>query len=153
MPSDHNIEMAEVAAHAVRMAADEFEADLDYSPESIQMVDQLLAEFAEEFPSGDDLPAGEQPEMEEAIATVSSLFGAYVGEVMRRKLGGSWRLEESSEGALVSLHVDGQLLSPPIDVFHRVTGEERSSLWEFYTSMFPSLPSPEAPGAGLVQIQ
>jgi len=55
---------------------------LDFSPESLQVIDRLIA-------------TGFSPqEDEETIRTAVQAFGAYVGEVVRRQMGGVWHDEE-----------------------------------------------------------
>lgn len=75
------------AAHAqlaVDAARNVDHVELDYSPQSLAEVDRILGRFHEEKLRADEI--GE---------TVFS-FGCYVGEVLVRHLGGTWKIPEQS---------------------------------------------------------
>jgi hypothetical protein len=63
---------------AVRVAAEEFDTVLDYSPASLERLDGEVESLREEGLDG------------EAAAEVLFVFGCYLGEVMVRSLGGTW---------------------------------------------------------------
>jgi hypothetical protein len=63
---------------AVRVAAEEFDTDLDFSPGSLESLDSEIESLREEGLDG------------EAAAEVLFVFGCYLGEVMVRSLRGSW---------------------------------------------------------------
>jgi hypothetical protein len=63
---------------AVDLARAEYDADLDYSPESLEVVDSLVDSLREEGLDG------------EGAAERLFVIGCYLGEVMVRRLGGAW---------------------------------------------------------------
>jgi hypothetical protein len=63
---------------AVELAREEYDADLDFSPSSLELVDSHIDALREEGIDG-----------EEASETLFVL-GCYLGEVMVRHLGGAW---------------------------------------------------------------
>ena len=69
---------AEHAELAVRAAREEFDAVLDYSPESLDEVDAQVEALRDQGYSGED------------VAEPLFVLGCYLGEVMVRRLGGRW---------------------------------------------------------------
>ena len=63
---------------AVDLAREEYDAELDFSPESLELVDSLVESLREEGLDG------------EGAAETLFVLGCYLGEVMVRLLGGSW---------------------------------------------------------------
>ena len=63
---------------AVKVAAQEFDTELDYSPGSLESLDGEIESLREEGLDG------------EAAAEVLFVFGCYLGEVMVRSLNGAW---------------------------------------------------------------
>jgi hypothetical protein len=69
---------AEHAGLAVKLAREEYEIRLDFSPASLEILDSLIDDLREEGLNG-----------EEASETLF-VFGCYLGEVMSRHLVGRW---------------------------------------------------------------
>ncbi len=63
---------------AVALARDDFDAELDLSPASLELLDALIDSLREEGRDGED------------AAEALFVFGCYLGEVMVRQLGGGW---------------------------------------------------------------
>jgi hypothetical protein len=63
---------------AVALAREEYDAELDYSPESLDVADSLVDSLREEGVDG------------EGAAETLFVLGCYLGEVMVRRLGGAW---------------------------------------------------------------
>ena len=63
---------------AVDLARDEYDAELDLSPASLELVDALIDTLREEGRDG------------EQAAEALFVLGCYLGEVMVRELGGAW---------------------------------------------------------------
>lgn len=66
------------AAIAVRLAREQWETDLDYTPGSLEALDAEIDSLREEGQDGVD------------AAEMLFVFGCYLGEVLARRLGGSW---------------------------------------------------------------
>ncbi len=63
---------------AVGLARDEYDADLDLLPPSLELLDALIDTLREEGRDGEE------------AAEALFVFGCYLGEVMVRQLGGAW---------------------------------------------------------------
>lgn len=98
------------AAAIVAAAADISAARLDYSPRSIALVEDIVDSFRAEGATDQD--------MAEALVA----FGCYVGEILVRHTGGSWRHALPGHATTVPLAVElpGAGKCHPIDwVFRR----------------------------------
>jgi hypothetical protein len=69
---------ADHAELAVKVARQESETELDYTPESLERLDEHIEGLREEGLTGEE------------AAEVLFVFGCYLGEVMVRALGGQW---------------------------------------------------------------
>jgi hypothetical protein len=63
---------------AVKVAREEYDVDLDFSPESLERLDEQIDSLREDGLTGEE------------AAEVLFVFGCYLGEVMVRGLGGRW---------------------------------------------------------------
>lgn len=116
---------AQHAAAIVATAADISGADLDYSPESIDAVEEILDGFRAEGVSREDM----------ADSLIS--FGCYVGEMLTRHYGGTWRYAAAAEPEIVPLVVElpGAREYPPIDwVFLRLERGADVSIRDLYAT-------------------
>jgi hypothetical protein len=100
--------------------------DLDYSPQSLNVVDDILGRFYR-----DKVPV-------ETIGATLFAFGCYVGEVFVRHFGGKWCREEDTEmrglaGFFIVVGLPNQKICNPIGkVFKRVQEGPAESLPYFY---------------------
>jgi hypothetical protein len=99
---------------------------LDYSEESLNLVDELL---------GRDSFIGHTPrtpeckEDEETLWVLSKALGAYVGEVVLRTLGGEWVGESTPDGGIrPTIVVQGVRGFPLEKVWKRLTESEHDAL-------------------------
>lgn len=89
VPTDPNQFMPEMADQAVRYAAERGKT-LDSTPESVKTVESLL---------GDLHKSHADHQLADSEVNVQALhFGAYIGEVIRRKYGGSWGTDHPVAG-------------------------------------------------------
>jgi hypothetical protein len=72
---DNALDFAELAVDAARQ---EFDAELDYSPGSLEAVDEQIESLREEGQTGEE------------AAELLFVLGCYVGEVLARALRGRW---------------------------------------------------------------
>ncbi len=87
--TDVNAEMLFLADDAVKWAAEK-NVTLDYTPESVERVEGLLAELHEKRAAG-KLP-------DDQVNKAAARYGAYVGEVIRRMHNGSWAVDHEVAG-------------------------------------------------------
>ena len=88
-PPDVNIEMPLLAQDAIKWAAQK-NVTLDFTAESVEGVEGLLAELHEKRAAG-QLP-------DEQVTRAAVRYGAYVGEVIRRRHNGSWAIDHEVAG-------------------------------------------------------
>ncbi len=95
-----NIE--KLAQAAVEHAQEYFATTLDFSESSVEDVELILARMYERVPRGRFSKMRRGPN-EQQIAGIATLYGAYLGEVMRRLFGGRWEkgYEDDPEALVV----------------------------------------------------
>ncbi len=123
-----NERIEEQVQEAVKITDAYFFTDLDFSPESLEKIEELFEDVNSSW------PYGENPE---SISKFSNLWGCYLGEVFRRHHGGEWSIWEDSSGktlALSSTNTDMTIF--PLDKVHKrfVNGPE-DSIWAYYRVM------------------
>jgi hypothetical protein len=79
--------VAELAAACVRFVATRYGIPLDFTPETLSLVDQWVSDARSEMK--------ERPEV---VDLVQGAAGAYFGEVVRRTFGATWRTEGDYPG-------------------------------------------------------
>ena len=125
--------MAGDYAEKAVLAAQKFNAQLDYSEHSLVEVENILARLAAD-PPGED------------VAETCKMWGSYLGEVVRRRFGGEWTIETypGKQFATLTLNVGGNKLFPTMKVHRRLTQGHEDSVWLFYTMVKTRLQT--APG-------
>jgi hypothetical protein len=118
--------MQERAAKCVKTSAEKFKLHLDYTDASIPRVEYALAEIHKHV--------GAEPDKNKlTIVNLANGFGAYIGEVLRKKHGGHWRDKlPDSPPELEGLDVNGVVFSPTVCVFFRLAKGEKYNVVEFY---------------------
>lgn len=118
-PEDFIKQIPEIAEECVLMSKQLLNYDLDYSPESLSKVDELITEtWNGEYA----LPVG----------GLAVQFGSYVGEVIRRNIGGRWDYDEGDSYILVDLG-NGVLRANVFSkAYRRLANGEGDSLAFFY---------------------
>jgi hypothetical protein len=101
-------------------------ADLDYSPESLEQVDEIIEGFRQEGQSS------------ESISGTLFFFGCYVGEVFVRNVGAVWRNSEETPmkgvaGSPIVVELPGGSICNPVGkVFKRLENGREDYLPYFY---------------------
>ncbi len=111
--------MGAYAGEAVRTAWSDHRLRLDFSDDSVQILEQILAGQAAED-----------------LDFQSRLWGGYFGEVIRRRFAGEWELTQPPGGGVAvtpTVVAGGGRLYPLIKVYRRLTMGEAESLPAFYT--------------------
>ncbi|MGW7571649.1 hypothetical protein ACWGJV_35950 [Streptomyces tendae] len=125
------------AADIVAAAADISGAYLDYSPDSIDLVEDIVDGFRAAGVTGEEL----------ADSLVG--FGCYVGEILTRHAGGAWRRVPSAHQTVpLAVELPGALECHPIDwVFCRLEFGGDVSIRGLYTAADAvNRPASEHPG-------
>ncbi|HUB19232.1 MAG TPA: hypothetical protein VL990_11405 [Acidobacteriaceae bacterium] len=129
--------MKAYAEEAVRLAATDHGMTLDFTPASIPRLETVLA-------ARSPIPETEQEE-------ATRLWGAYFGEIFRRKHTGEWimavypgqlnsgRADAGSEMAMPALDIRGSHVYPLLKVFRRITIGASEELAGFYARVAAAL--------------
>ncbi|MEP0356300.1 MAG: hypothetical protein ABJH06_05440 [Paraglaciecola sp.] len=83
--------MLDSAQNAVKTTLEEFKLQLDFSEESINLVDDVILAWLGRYK--------DQALEENAVFTICNIYGAYVGEIFKEKIGGDWAYDESNPDA------------------------------------------------------
>jgi hypothetical protein len=118
------------AKAAVELSIDGFEKELDFAPDTIDNLDEIL------------VLVSENPDMD--LDFEVRLWGSYLGEVLRRRYNGSWQMTPYPGGsvAVPSVEVKGSHLFPLIKVYRRLTTGEEEDLGSFFAMVTERLGSP-----------
>lgn len=125
-------QMTAIADDAIRLAHEQYAVELDYSGESVAAVEEVLDHFRDSLPKAKDRALTLDRAARREISTMASLFGAYIGEVLRSEFGGEWRVQRSDEGEEVVLAVKDEVLQPPGRVFQRLLEGSERDVWNYY---------------------
>jgi len=83
--------MRESADDAIKTSKEEFAIELDFSPESIALVDTVILKFLDTY--------NDQALEDKAVFTICNIYGAYIGETFRKLAGGQWQYNLQDEEA------------------------------------------------------
>ena len=143
MPAHESVD-AMVSAYAQQAVslAHEFNAQLDYSENSLMEVETILARLSREMPAS-------KPSSDD-VSEICKIWGSYLGEVVRRRFGGEWSIETypGKEFATLTLSVGGTKLFPTMKIHRRLTRGSDDNLWVFYKMIKDRL---EAAPGGKIQ--
>lgn len=119
---------ADHARIAVQVAREEYEEVLDFSPGSLEDVDQQIEGLREDGLDGED------------VAELLFVLGCYVGEVMVQQLGGQWAatplssLRQVSPWPMVVVLRDGSTWDPIGKAFKRLELGDSEYLPAYYAA-------------------
>ena len=115
------------ATRAVQIAVDDHGMALDYSPESVAQLETVLA--------------ARTPVPEKEIENATRLWGAYFGEVFRRRYPGEWIMAvyPGREISMPALDIRGSHVYPLLKVFRRLTMGPGEDLAGFYAKVSTAL--------------
>lgn len=119
--------MQAYADEAVRLASEDHGMNLDYSPESVESLETVLA-------ARSPVP---EPEQDEA----TRLWGAYLGEVFSRRYPCTWTMAvyPGGEMAMPALDIEGSHIYPLLKIFRRLTLGPAEDLAAFYAKVAAAL--------------
>ena len=118
------------AQAATELARSEFKLKLDFSSESIDSLDDILVRI------------GESPELDMDFEV--RLWGAYLGEVLRRRYAGTWEMTQYPGGinAVPAVELRGSRLFPLMKVYRRLNEGEEEDLRTFFSMVTERLGNP-----------
>lgn len=118
------------ARGAVEIAHTDFRRDLDFSSDSVEVLDEIL------------VMVGESPDRDLDYET--RLWGSYLGEIIRQRYAGTWEMTQYPGGtvAVPAVDVRGSRLFPLMKVYRRLTAGDEEDLRSFYTMVTERLGKP-----------
>jgi hypothetical protein len=110
------------------------EIELDYSEESLKQVENILERL--DAPTPRSAAARAEPTDAET-EDLCKVWGGYLGEVVRRRWGGEWVLENYPGGNVltVALSVPGGTVFPSMKIYRRLSQGAAENVWTFYCMM------------------
>lgn len=104
---------------AVKIGRESYGLTLDYSPETIPQVNEILNNYHEMYMNGSD-----EGFMQQHISTYAAIFGFYVGEVLRKHLAPDFVWQQTEQG--VALAKGTTMLYPASKAYKQIkNGPER----------------------------
>ena len=131
-------EMKLRAGQAVETAADDFDTSLDYSPESVEHVETILARLHDQYA---------QTRFDEKRLTKESLkWGGYVGEVIKTQHACNWALDSSvgGDGSLPIVYDDNGESFPVRWCYKRIVNGDEDNVWHKFTYFVLERDNPDA---------
>lgn len=116
-------EMKSRAQLAVATAETEYDADLDYSPDSVETVESILAQLHQQH--------SESPISEADLIRHALKWGGYVGEVIKRVRTAEWQIdsEVGGEGSLPIVYEDDGESFPVRWCYKRIVNGTEDNVW------------------------
>jgi Domain of unknown function (DUF3806) len=126
--------MEAYAEDAVNAARTGFNTELDYSPESIKAVEELLGRLYPAVRRGWFRKLFRIGISDEQLDTLCKMFGAYIGEVVRRQQGGAWEVVQNDLGmeSVIALVHGEEKIFPPSKVYKRLVNGDEDNVWHYY---------------------
>ena len=116
------------AKEAVSLSQATMGQKLDFTEESIKTVENILGRYHSEK---ERAGAHASPKI---VDQVCQIYGAYIGEVMRRNYGGEWMLDDTfSPGTKIpALRMNQLQTSPSAKVYKRIMNGSEDDVWFYY---------------------
>lgn len=102
--------------------------NLDFSEESIRIVDEILEMYHSSIPRGFITKLIKKTPSEEKISQVAKIWGGYIGEVIRKNVGGIWSIEENT----IILTIRDTQIFPPAKAYMRIKNGSEENVWHYY---------------------
>ena len=120
-----NALMQDSAKNAVISTQNEFGVSLDGSVESIAVVDDTLLSYLDKYQ--------DSALEDEAVFTLCNIYGAYIGEIFKSKIGGQWRYDNSNSNApYVVLDYAGHSYAFAGICYQRLVNDSSISVKEYF---------------------
>ncbi|MFT5923563.1 MAG: hypothetical protein ACI9LE_000548 [Paraglaciecola sp.] len=117
--------MIESSQNAVTTTEEEFNLTLDGSEQSIDLVDDVILSWLGRYK--------DQALEENAVFTICNIYGAYVGEIFRNKVGGNWTYDKSDSNApYVVLNYAGSTYAFAGICYQRLVNDSKISVKSYF---------------------
>jgi hypothetical protein len=117
--------MIDSSQNAVTTTKEEFNLTLDGSEQSIKLVDDIILGWVDRY---------KDPVLEEsAVFTICNIYGAYIGEIFRNKVGGNWAYDESDPSApYIVLNYAGSTYAFAGICYQRLVNDNKISVKNYF---------------------
>jgi hypothetical protein len=130
--ADVNDMMEAYAEDAVEYAG-QFKKILDFSEKSIGQVEELCALLYNAIPRGFFKKLIRKSPSQETIVQMSKMLGGYLGEVLIKKYGGSWDVENfMNQGETIVLTIGEIKIFPVGKIYKRLKNGPEDNVAHFY---------------------
>ena len=117
--------MVDCAQNAITTTQEEFNLVLDGTENSLELVDEVILGWLARY-------RGQALE-ENAVFTLCNIYGAYVGEIFRQKVGGRWNYDASDPDApYVVLEYAGNAYPFAGICYQRLVNDSQISIKNYY---------------------
>lgn len=128
-----NDTMSALAQEAVDFANRNFGVALDFSNASVERVEMIAEELYQSIPQGMLSKLFHLSPSEGEIKKICDMFGAYIGEVLRRSKGGEWANNE--EFSAIGIVYGASWLFPQGKVHDRLINGSEDNLWTYFCDL------------------
>ena len=117
--------MIDSAQNAIETTEHEFGIVLDETEQSLSIVDDVILSWLGKYNS--------QALEDNAVFTICNIYGAYVGELFRHKVGGFWKYDESDKRApYVVLEYAGNTYAFAGICYQRLVNDSQISIKNYF---------------------
>ena len=117
--------MADSAQNAIETTMEEFGLKLDCSEKSVELIDDIILSWLDKYK--------EQILEENAVFTICNIYGAYLGEIFRKKVGGNWSYDESNlDAPYVVIHYAGNSYAFAGICYQRLVNDSQISISNYF---------------------
>jgi hypothetical protein len=118
--------MRDSASDAVKTSKEEFGIELDFSSESVLLIDVIISKFLDIY--------NDQALEDKAVFTICNIYGAYIGEVFRKLAGGQWQynLQDEEAPSIMLMYQDKTFAFAGI-CYERLVNDNTVSVERYFT--------------------
>jgi hypothetical protein len=118
--------MRDSASDAIKTSKEEFGIELDFSSESISLIDTIISKFLDIY--------NDQALEDKAVFTICNIYGAYIGEVFRKLAGGQWQynLQDEEAPSIMLMYQDKTFAFAGI-CYERLVNDNTVSVERYFT--------------------
>lgn len=120
----------------------------DYSPGTIDLLEEMLEELYQELNKKTVKKRFGLGKNDVDVAQWANLWGIYLGETLRRELGGTWITGHEEAPSLLAVEFfDGTVIFPTARVFRRLSDGVAENVLEYYRTVLREVERVPAGGA------
>lgn len=117
--------MADSAQNAIETTMEEFGLKLDCSEESVELIDDVILSWLDKYK--------DQVLEENAVFTICNIYGAYLGEIFRKVVGGNWSYDESNlDAPYVVVQYAGNTFAFAGICYQRLVNDSQISITNYF---------------------